>query len=160
MRAQANIKNNVALVDKRLVEYEIEEQRILNLSNVYTGGALRPHQRCYFGPNTKLKGKRLVGITVLAPQYLQWIINNSFILQFGNIDGLSLTLVNRKKEEIVKDFPLRDLSSVQTLGKTRIFNCEIDLESSYVTSNNPNTLTADVSVIFNFYTINPETDSR
>lgn len=147
-------------LDKKLVEYQIEEQRLLNLSGPYTGGTLQPHQRCYFGPNTRLKGRRLVGVTVLAPENITWTVNNVQILQFGNIDGMTLTLVDRRKEEIIKDFPLRDLSKIQTLGKTRIFDLEIDLESSYVTTNNPNVAFGTLGILFNFYTINPDTYER
>lgn len=147
-------------LDKKLVEYQLEEQRLLNLSGPYTGGTLQPHQRCYFGPNSKLKGRRLVGVTVLAPENITWVIDGVSVLQFGQIDGMTLTLVNRKKEEIVKDFPLRDLSKIQTLGKTRIFNLDVDLESSYVTTNNPNVAIGTLGILFNFYTIIPDIDER
>ena len=145
---------------KKYVNWHIIEQRILPLANPYTGGALSQNQRVYFGPNTRLLGKTLIGIDLLCNE-TPLTLNEYVVLANGQLNGATLTLVGKKrKDEILKDFPCQDLTSFNTFGKIKFFDMDIDLESSYVTVFNLGALPANAAIVFNFYTMKEQHDYR
>lgn len=146
---------NVYDPQKKSLVWDIVEQRILTLANVYTGTALQTNQRVYFGPNTRLKGKTLIGIDLLAEEN-PFNLQDLTILSVGQLNSSTLSLVNTKKDEVVKDFPLQDLSRFNTFGKIKLMNLKIDLESSYVVITTPAGLPANAAIVFNFYTTDVE----
>ncbi len=141
--------------DKRFFDYEFTELRLLRLTTPLTGGApLVINQRAYFGADARLQGKRITGIDVMANPNNTTFYNDVEILQSGITQSFMLTLVTRDGEEIVKNFPCKDLHRFETFGNIRVFNCAIDIEKCYVIQTNQNFAPGrPLGMLFNFYTV-------
>lgn len=155
-QAPSNYAGKVAFIDKKFVDYEFVEQRTCLLTGQYTGNQLVPNQRCYFGPNTKLIGKRIVGIEMLSIGQAgsPVVMNGAQILFASNFRSFVLTMLNKSKEEVVKHYPINDLYRVNNSGKTRIFNIpDADIENSYIAATATVVFVAEVNAVLNFYTV-------
>jgi len=149
--AAKQISRTISHVDRKFLDYEFVEQIVLPVNNIFSGGGpLSPNSRCYFGPNNKLKGKRIIGITVPAgPDY---VYNGITIIRaLTSLDDYRLTIINDKGDEQIKDFPLADLNPTRNGGKTRIFNIIPDIEKSYIVTSLG--IGVGSGLVFNFYTV-------
>lgn len=143
------------IADKKFFEYEYSELVFLHLGTPYTGNApLKANQRAYFGSNNKLLGKRLIALETVANsgsgiQYeIYGAINSAALATF------MLTLVNDEGEEVIKNFPLKDLHRFETSGKIRTFNHKINIEKSYVIQSTPGLIINPAEgILFQFYTV-------
>lgn len=141
--------------NQKLFEYQFTELRFLQLTSPLTGNQpLVTNQRAYFAGNQKLKGKRVIGIDIMANvgSNIPW--NNSYAaINSAALNTFMLTLVDYKGEEVIKNFPLKDLHRFQTFGKIRLFNQLVDLEKSYVIHSSPGVIiNPNLGILFNFYT--------
>lgn len=138
--------------DKKFFNYQYEESRILSL--MVMGAPLVANQRAYFGENSKLHRKRIVAISINAPEADNLVVDGVTTLRSTQLNLFTLTLVDESGNEVVKDFPLSDLNRVNTFGYTRVFNRKIDIEKSYVTYTLLGvSLGLNLGLFFNFYTV-------
>lgn len=146
---------NIAHIDKKYVDYERIEQRILPCTTPQqTGNIIAAFTRLYFGANKILRGKRIIGIVVNTPT-LEVALpynNGSFIASRAQLPLFYLTFFNSDGDEVIKDLPLTDLSPGFNAGKTRIFDIIPDIEKSYVQINT-NLNTPNLLILFDFYTV-------
>jgi len=141
--------------DKKFFDYEFTELRFLQLTSPLTGNApLVANQRAYFGANQKLQGRRVIAIDIMAnagsniPYQQYGVVNSAALATF------MMTLVNEAGEEVIKNFPLKDLHRFETSGKLRTFNQIVDLEKSYVIQSTPGlVINPALGILFNFFTV-------
>lgn len=141
--------------DKKFFDYEFIELRFLQLTSPLIGNApLVANQRAYFGGNQKLQGKRIIAIDMMANSG-----SNIPYQQYGAINSAALatfmmTLVDNAGNEVIKNFPLKDLHRFETFGKLRTFNAIVDIEKSYVIQTTPGlVINPALGILFNFYTV-------
>jgi hypothetical protein len=151
-----NLQNNnrdIATVPQRFLDYEFEEIRSVVLTGIYTGFNLVPNQRCYFGPNSQLRGKRLVAVSSNAVVDTI-VVNGADVVPLQALPNFLLTLVNKKGNQCISQWPVTDLDSFFNSGKKRIFNVDnIDLENSYVESTTAIVFPTNYIMLFNFFTV-------
>jgi hypothetical protein len=138
---------------RKFVDFEFIEQRIVSLTGPYTGNVLLvPNQRCYFGPNTKLRGKRIVHIDVLA-NTSEFTYNDAIVGTINSLPNFTLTILNTAKEEALKDYPVTNLHRAFNFGKLPVFDIEQNIEESYIQTTDTLTLVGSRIMLFNFYTV-------
>lgn len=143
----------IAMIERKFVEYEFIEMRSLFTSTAQTGGTLQPNQRCYFGPNQKLKGKRVIAIDVtsIGTQPATISYQNVPIVFPAGLADFVLTMVDKNGKEVVKSFPVSDLFQNNNNGRLRIFDIIPDIEACYVVSTSGGW--GLFQILFNFYTV-------
>lgn len=115
--------------------YEFIEQRLIVLNNPYTGGNIyQAFTRCYFAANTKLLGKRIVGISIGTKEAGYNLDSNLRVVPTSDLPNMLLTMLDYSEKEKIKDFPLTELHQDFNFGKTRVFNFLADIEKSYLVS--------------------------
>lgn len=141
------------MIPERNLTYEFIEQRSMFTSTAQTGFTLVPNQRCYFGANQTLKGKRIIAIDVMSIGIqASPIPYNGVNIVFPNgLTDFVLTMVDKGGNEVVKNYPVSDLYRGNNSGKTRVFDFIPNIESSYIMSTQGGW--GNWQILFNFHTV-------
>jgi len=153
------VERGIVKIPEKIIKHDFVEQRIISLNSPYAGNAiLQPNQRLYFGPNSKLRGKRIVAINLLSLVNFTGEYNGADIVSNTAFNLFTMTIIGSDKKEAIKDYPIFDLDTVQNgganKGKLRIFNIEHKIEESYIQSTSAVGLAGNFILVFNFYTTN------
>lgn len=137
--------------DKRFFNYQNTEPRLNLLS--FQGAPIVTNQRSYFGENSTLYNKRVVGIEIVSDNNLA-AYNTTTLITPAGLSFFTVTFVDEEGKEVIKDYPIKDLHSSETFGNIRVFNRRIDLEKSYVVFNVVGgVIAANSGILFNFLTV-------